>query len=199
MRSFAILPAAGLGTRMGQPKLLLPWSGGTVIEAVLRTWLASRVDRVMVVVRPGDEALKKLCRGERVEVVVPAVAPPEMKHSVAAGLDHVAAFHQPTERDVWLLAPADMPRFSSSTIDLLLAAHRPLDPAILVPCFAGRRGHPVLFPWALAAEVSRLPEDAGIQWLLQQHGWRPLDCPDPDVLEDLDTPEDYQRLRPPPA
>lgn len=195
MRSFAIVPAAGASRRMGRPKLLLPWRGATVIDRVLDIWLASRVSRVAVVVRPGDEALERTCRGRDVDVVVPRQPPPEMKDSVLAGLEHVAARYQPAAEDVWLLAPADMPRFRSETIDLLLQQHDPRTPRILVPRFEQRRGHPILLPWPLAGEVAALAADEGIRALLERHPPRYVSCADADILEDVDTPEDYERLR----
>ncbi len=71
MRSFAIVPAAGRSVRMGRPKLNLPWGESTVLEHVVQAWLASRVDRVIVVVRRDDERLDELCRSLGVEVCVP--------------------------------------------------------------------------------------------------------------------------------
>ena len=35
MQTFAVIPAAGRSQRMRQPKLLLPWNHGTLIEHVL--------------------------------------------------------------------------------------------------------------------------------------------------------------------
>jgi molybdenum cofactor cytidylyltransferase len=195
MRSFAIIPAAGLGLRMGRHKLLLPWRESTVIQCVLDAWQASRVDRIVVVIRADDHGVQAVCHGDKVRQVVPDQPPPEMKESVRHALDYLAATERPADEDVWLLAPADMPGLTAATIDHLLGAHQPSDPAILVPRFDGRRGHPVLFPWALAAEVQRIAEDAGINELLRRFPCRMLDCQDAFVLEDLDTPEDYARLR----
>jgi CTP:molybdopterin cytidylyltransferase MocA len=57
-----------------------------------------------------------------------------------------------------------------------------------------RRGHPVLFPWPLAAAVEALPAEAGVNRLLQQHDV--LELPVRDLaLDDLDTPAEYERLR----
>lgn len=45
----AVVLAAGESRRMGQPKMLLPWGGATVLEAVIRTLLAAPVSKVAVV------------------------------------------------------------------------------------------------------------------------------------------------------
>ena len=64
-RFFGVIPAAGRSVRMGEPKLLLPWRDGTLIEHVLAQWLASRVACVTVVVHPDDQELAAVCRARR--------------------------------------------------------------------------------------------------------------------------------------
>jgi molybdenum cofactor cytidylyltransferase len=197
IQSFAIIPAAGHSVRMGRPKLLMPWGEATVIEHVIAAWRASRVTRVVVVVRAGDAELIEKCRAAGAEVVTPDVPPPEMKVSVGHALTYVQSNFSPQPSDAWLLAPADMPRLSPQVVNQLLNAHDADAPAILIPITLGRRGHPVLFPWPLAAEVNRLSADEGVNSLTARHVVREVACGDPTILDDLDTPHDYQRLRNP--
>jgi molybdenum cofactor cytidylyltransferase len=199
-RYFAIVPAAGKSTRMGEPKLLLPMSGGTLIEQTLAVWRTSRVEKVVVVVRPDDRELANLCRSCGAEVVIPPVAPPEMKDSVQYGLKHIEANFAPSAEDAWLLAPADMPNLSPRLIEALISAHDKKKSQILIPTLCGKRGHPVLFPWSIAGEVYSLSADEGLNTLRQRHEAQEVPC---DSLEtaggsafsDIDTPEDYARLR----
>jgi molybdenum cofactor cytidylyltransferase len=197
MRSFAIIPAAGRSARMGRPKLLLPWGDSTLMEHVLAAWRTSRVGQVVVVVRPDDRALGELCSAVGAEVVMPDVAPPEMRVSVQLGLEHVEQHHAPNSSDVWLLAPADMPGLSAGLINRLLESHDAQSPSVVVPTFGGKRGHPVLFPWALAEQVKRLDANEGVNALVERHRPRLLDGDDQAVLHDLDTPQDYDRLQRP--
>ena len=198
-RFFAIIPAAGNSTRMGVPKLQLPMDGATMIETTLAAWRASQIDKVVVVVRLDDQELAMICSAQGVDVVVPPLAPPEMKDSVQYGLKHIEANFAPTDEDAWLLAPADMPRLSPRVINALIAAYSLYRGVILVPTLGGKRGHPVLFPWTFAAEVSSLPATEGLNVLRQRHESREVPC---DSIEpagdsafgDIDTPEDYERL-----
>jgi molybdenum cofactor cytidylyltransferase len=220
VRSFAIIPAAGHSVRMGEPKLLLPWGSGTVIECVLAAWCASRVDRIVTVVRGDDAQLAEVCRRAGAEVAVPETPPPEMKDSVAVGLEYIQKRFDPNADDAWLLAPADMPTLSPFVIDRLLAEHAeaaratnvgargrsakppsegrdsPGGATILVATFQGKRGHPVLFPWALAREVPLLAPHEGVNALLERHLVREVACSDATILDDLDTPAKYRRQRP---
>jgi len=193
VRSFAIVPAAGRSRRMGQDKLLLPWGDSTVIESLLAGWLASDVDEIVVVVRRDQTELQTLCRN--VTVVTPPIAPPEMKDSVLAALDHIRKAFAPADSDVWLLAPADMPQLNPAVVNELLAAHEPASPAIIVPTSDGKRGHPVLFPWAIASSVATLAENEGVNALLERFPVRTVECGGPAIHGDLDTPDDYERLR----
>lgn len=179
---------------MGRPKLLLPWGESTILEQVLEVWRTAGVDRRIVVVHPADRELAALAAQAGAEVVVPALPPPDMKASVQAALVHLAA--QANDQDVWLLAPADMPTLRPDVIDLLLQTARQSAGTILVPSVNGRRGHPVLFRWPMAAAVARLAGDQGVNELLRQFPVTEVPSQDKAILADVDTPEDYRRLRP---
>jgi molybdenum cofactor cytidylyltransferase len=199
-RFFAIVPAAGQSSRMGEPKLLLPLAGEPLMARVLRAWQASAVDHVIAVVRPGDERLAEIVRAAGVELVIPAAPPPDMKASIQAALRHIETQHAPTAEDAFLVAPADMPRLSSSVTDALLRGQVAGERQILVPTIAGRRGHPVLFPWTLAAHVHALAGHEGLDALVRRHQPRAVLCDglpagDASSFVDIDTPEDYQQLR----
>lgn len=192
-RSYAVIPAAGRSSRMGQAKLLLPWAESTLIQHVLRIWRSSRVEHVIVVVRSDDSALRELCEGEGVETAL-ADSPPEMKDSVSIGLRAVERLYAPRDCDVWLMAPADMPGLSNGCIDRLLESHRPDAPTIIAPRYAETRwGHPVLFPWATARDVHRLAAGESVRCLLDRHSVRAVDAPDANAMCDVDTTSDYQR------
>ena len=195
MKSFGIIPAAGKSQRMGDPKLLLAWGKGRVIDSVLAAWRDSRVSHVVATVRKTDLELQAACQSQGVELVIPDADPPEMKHSVQLALDYICRQYAPGHGDVWLLAPADLPLLRSETIDALLAAYRAEDPAIFVPTVNGQRGHPVLFPWPLAAEAGQLAASEGVNALLTRHKVHEIPLAGSQEFDDLDTPDDYRRLR----
>ncbi len=200
MQTFAVIPAAGRSQRMGQPKLLLPWGQTTLIEHVLGVWRSSRVTRTVIVVHPDDQRLAELSRQCGALVVQAETPPSEMKVSVRLGLERIEREFHPHSNDAWLLSPADMPGIAPLTIDRLIGAYQAgldrTEPArIWAPRWSGRRGHPVLFAWPLAAEVEQLAADEGINALVARHPVAYLEDESESVIEDLDTPEDYQRLR----
>jgi molybdenum cofactor cytidylyltransferase len=194
MQSIAVIPAAGESRRMGQPKLLLTWRGKAIIEHVLEAWRASRVTHVVMVVRAEDAALAEAASRYEAALVRADPPPVHMKDSVARGLAYAHQAYAPGPCDVWLLAPADMPRLSPSIIDRLLDEHNPARPQILVPRVGPKNGHPVLFPWSLASEVERLGPHEGINILRDRFPRRALVFDDCSAFADLDTPQDFRQL-----
>jgi molybdenum cofactor cytidylyltransferase len=199
-RHFALIPAAGHSSRMGQPKLLLPLAGQPLIVHTLRAWQRSGVDRIVVVIRPGDQRLAEIVRRAGAEVVIPPLPPPDMRASLEAALRHIDEHHAPTAGDAFLVAPADMPRLSPAIIDRLIDHHVSSSMGqIVVPTIAGRQGHPVLFPWSLAAEVYALKAEEGLNSLVARRQPTPLPCEDlvaagEHPFADIDTPDEYEQM-----
>lgn len=191
----AIIPAAGLSRRMGQPKLLLPWRGTTVIAHLIGELKAAGVEHVLVVQRASDRDLQTAVESAGGICLLPAADPPDMRTSVEIGLG--TAF-KPGDATFsgWLLIPADHPIVSRQTVTALLMAWQASQPPILIPTYQGHRGHPTLFSSDLAREIPRIPKDSGLNWLVRQYSKSIQEVPvsDPGVIVDLDTPEDYQRL-----
>ena len=180
---------------MGEHKLLLPWGEGTVIEAVLKAWQVSGVSRTVVVARCDDRPLIDVCRRAGAEVVEADPPPPDMKASVWCGISHVRSASPDGRPDVWLLAPADMPTLDPAVIDRLLARWHERPGEILVPVHDGKQGHPVLLAWSIAEEIPALGTDEGINALLARHVLHRVECPATAMPADLDTPDDYRRLK----
>jgi molybdenum cofactor cytidylyltransferase len=196
MSCFAIIPAAGQSLRMGaRHKLLLPWNSATVIDHVLRAWTESRADRVVVIVRKGDLQLQEACRcWPNADLVIPNNDPHDMKRSIQLGLRHIAAVCEPAESDLWMVAPADLPTLTAELINRVIDASRDTD-SVVVPRFGDRRGHPVSFPWSLVPDVFNLGAEQGINRLTADDSVQWLDLPADEHPDDVDTPEDYVRLR----
>jgi molybdenum cofactor cytidylyltransferase len=196
-RLFAVIPAAGHSRRMGQPKLLLPLGGTSVIERVLTVLDHPAIAARCVVVRAGDASLAETVRQAGGLVLHPPHDPPDMRTSVSFAIETIQRDFSPREDDGWLLVPADHPVLDRNLIELLIGAWQRDRPLILVPRVGDRRGHPTLFRWSLAREVPNIPEDLGLNWLLSEHASEvsELFVEGEAALTDLDTLEDYERLR----
>lgn len=192
-RSFAIIPACGQSRRMGTDKLLLPWHRSTILETVIDAWRVSQVDHIVVVIPQERTDLQNVLQHLPVHVVLADPRPDDMKGSIQLGLREIEKHFAPTKKDVWLVAPADMPTLSPATIDLVLSKAFSHPDWIVVPVQAEKRGHPLLLPWSYASDVYALDSDQGINTLLQKSP--PLSVHAPVLGNDIDTPEQYRDLR----
>ncbi len=175
-------------------KLLLPWSGSTIIEHVLNVWLSSRIDRVVLVSRPDDTLLHEVVRHfPNVDLVIPEESPADMKRSVSLGLLHLES-ETCSDHDRWLMAPADLPTMTPWLIDQVILKSRETND-IVVPKFEQRRGHPVSFPWSLSNQIDQLAAGQGINQLLERFPVQWLQFGADHYPRDVDTQDDYRRLR----
>lgn len=180
-----ILLAAGSASRFGSDKLMHALPHGVPIAAQAARHLKAEMERVIVPVRPGSDALAAVLKQEGCEVVVCGNAAQGMGASLACA---VAAAG---ETDSYVIALADMPFIRSSTIAAVrdaLVAGAP----IVAPYFRARRGHPVGLAASFRAELARLGADEGARKILSAHESRIVKIPvgDPGVLRDIDTPSD---------
>ncbi len=177
---------------MGQPKLLLPWRNGKLIDQVLEAWTSSRVNHVVVVVRRDDPELCRACERWPVSIVQPKDPPGDMKASIRIGLRHLESQFQPTAHDRCFIAPADLPTLTSKTLNRLLDTESDTS-TIVVPRFGDRLGHPALLPWEITNEIFQLADDEGVDRVVQRHQKTAVQFATEEAINDVDTPDEYQR------
>jgi len=176
---WALVLAAGAGSRFGGDKLRARWSNGSLIEMSIRIARAAPVDGVVVLTRPGD----RLISDPGVRVVEVADWAEGMGATLRAGIaalpEHAAG--------VYVLL-GDMPRIPVAVLNPLAQAVRDGAPAA-APVFEGRTGHPVLFSAALFPDLLALTGDRGARRILDALGDTLALVPSPDdgVLFDVDT------------
>jgi molybdenum cofactor cytidylyltransferase len=192
----AIVPAAGLSTRMGGalPKPLLPWGASTVIGTVASTLLAAGAGEVIVVTGHQREAIEAALAGRALRCVFnPDYGSGEMLSSIQAGL----AAASPESRGA-LLALADQPQMQLAVVQQVLRAFEASGgQGLVIPSHAMRRGHPILLPRWLWEEVLALPAGDTLRSVIQRHtaAIRYVAVDTASVLADLDTPEQYAEAR----
>lgn len=199
MSLFAIVPAAGLSRRMGQPKLVMDLGGKTVIERLLTTLSHPAVSETVVVFRRGDDELARAIASlhfSNVRTVQPAIDPPDMRTSVEHAIDSVRTQHSPQPDDGWMLIPADHPVLDAQILSELVAAWQTTETDILIPQHGNQNGHPAFFRWALADRLNEIPDNCGLNWLQTAPNvrTRKLAVDSKSILIDLDTPDDYRRV-----
>lgn len=190
----AVVLAAGASTRMGRPKLLLPLAGKPIVQHVVDTALGAPVDEVVVVLGPNPEAVRAALRpDDRLRFAVNPRSPEGQSTSLRAGLD---AADPAADSAVILLA--DQPGVSPSALEAVLAAARgPLAPgtAAVQACYGGTPAHPTLFLRSVWDDVVEEGDHGARTWIRKHPDRRMLVEVGGVPPEDVDTPEDYERIR----
>ena len=189
----ALVIAAGESKRMGQTKQLLPWQGKVLLQHVLDNILGSEVDEVILVLGCEAERILEKVDTPKVKVVLNPDYRKGMITSIQRGLNALQK-----EVEAFFIVLGDQPGISSPIYNRLIREFRRVYPSkkILLPTYQGKRGHPALFSVDYRAEGSALKGDVGFRQIILDHpnDLLSIEMGASAVLEDIDTPEDYQNL-----
>jgi molybdenum cofactor cytidylyltransferase len=190
----AIVLAAGESTRMGRPKMVLPWGETTVVGRVVQVLSQSGVEQIVVVTGGAQERVEEALQGFPVRCVFnPRYTQDEMLLSLRTGLSAL-----PNQCQAAMVALGDQPQIETYVVQSLLEKFRQSGSAMVIPSYKMRRGHPWILAQGLWETVYALPAGATMRDLIQKHVGQIayLEVDTPSILRDLDTLEDYRRQRP---
>jgi molybdenum cofactor cytidylyltransferase len=188
----AALLAAGRSSRMGRPKMTLPWTQGrSILAHVVRTFRLGGATSIVVVTGADRAEVEACLTGMQIILAHnPEFEAGGMLSSVKVGLQ--ALGNTPVEAA--LISPGDLPSLRPDTVAALIDGLREREAPILAPSFQHRRGHPLIVRRAEWQALLALEPDKTLRDYLRQHaddvGYIVVD--DPAILQDLDTPEDYR-------
>jgi molybdenum cofactor cytidylyltransferase len=179
---------------MGQPKLLLPYRGRPLVSAVVEALRAGGVARIVLVTAPDDGELRAWADSAGVTVAVNPAPERGMLSTIQTGVTCLGS-----APGILLVSPADLPRLrAESVIELLrrMSEAGETGAPLAVPVYQGKRGHPLALAPALIPEIFDLDPAIGLKQLRDRHASELLEVhvDDPGVIQDVDTPEDYERL-----
>lgn len=183
----AVVPAAGLSSRMGRLKALLSFGEVTALERVVGLFVSSGVSDVRVVVGYAADRLDPVLRSLGVSSVPNRDYPLGMFTSVVAG---VRSLDPGVEAFFFL--PVDIPLVRPATIRRLLDAWTGDRNEVLHPTLDGRRGHPPLVGGAHIPGIAAWNGQGGLGGYLRDQAAREIPVPDRFMEMDMDTPEDYR-------
>lgn len=183
-----IVLAAGGSSRFGSPKQLLPWGETTVLNRVVQTALQTCLSPVVVVL------------GANADMIEPQV--PEgcvvvrndswslgQSSSLKIGLANI-----PAEVDGVLVLLGDQPQVNPFFIDSIV--QRGLESGkITIPYVNDRRANPVFFPKDTLGRLGEVTGDRGGRAIFSDFQVELLPWLDDLMAMDIDTPEDYEKLR----
>jgi molybdenum cofactor cytidylyltransferase len=191
----AIILAAGLSTRMGRPKMILPWGETTVIGHVVATYIQAGIDGIVVVTGASHmevEAAVSEGSWKMVRTVYnPRYTEDDMLVSLRAGMAVLG-----DEVDAMLVGLGDQPQIEADVVRSLVELYLTRGAPLIVPSYHLHRGHPWLVHRSLWPTLLSAPPGSTMRDFLhacsQQITYLTLDTA--TIISDLDTPEDYARL-----
>jgi len=188
-KTCSVILAAGLSSRMGSFKPLLPIDGKPSILFLLDKFILAGVDSCVIVTGHNSEQIREACadRPHLIWGFNPEYASTGMLESAKIGFSLV-----PPACDRVLLTPADIPLVKTETIRLLAESEEPL----LFPSYEYRKGHPVSISAKLLPALLQYNGEKGLHGAFCSLPVEPayLETDDKYILMDMDTPEDYQKL-----
>jgi len=185
----AIVLAAGLSSRMGSLKPLLPLGEGTIADHVIATFAANNVE-VYLVVGYRKKEIAASIKDRSVNIVENPQYEQGMFTSVQAGVRRLRRSHKR-----FFVMPVDIPLVSPATVGQLMTEARSHPRSILYPTFGGRRGHPVLIPARLVEPILQWKKDGGLKALLSADmDFAEVPVRDSNVVFDVDGPDDFTEL-----
>lgn len=184
----AVVLAAGSSTRMGTPKLLLPLGGEPLVRRTVRQIADAGFDEILVVAGCEHEKVLAALDGIPCRHVLNAVYESGMASSFRAAIGALG------DSDAAMFALADQPFVTATEYRRLLDAHRQDPTGIVCVRYGEVTAPPHLFARAFFGELAEL--EHGAKPVLQRHRDRTtvLQFP-PELLMDVDTPDDYERAR----
>lgn len=185
----AIVLAAGLSSRMGTFKPLLPLGTETLIESTVQRLMEGGVERVVVVTGSRAEEVQRSLKGFRVQFAHnPSFEHTQMLDSAKIGL-HLLGLCEET-----FVLPADVPMFSPILLKMLSQERLQQAADAAFPSLNGKNGHPLLLGADGVKAVLTYDGSGGIKGALNRLRTASCETDDLGCLLDADTREDYERL-----
>ena len=213
MESAVIILAAGMASRMGAAKALLslpllPGGGHcSALRGLVKQYREAGVQRVVIVSGFHAEVVEGEAMALGLKTVRNPAAQQGMFSSVRSG---VAALTQSGFDGYFFVQPVDIPLVRPLTLRALCEAAKQEETGrmaelavsntaaelpVIIPAFEGQEGHPPLVPMHLAPRIMAHTGQDGLRGALEGAPLRHVAVPDAMILEDMDTPDDYARLR----
>ncbi len=192
----AIILAAGMSKRMGQPKQLVPLGGKPLFRFSVDAAVNAGLKPIVLVGgKHVEELYKHVANVTDIEVIRNANYKSGMASSLKIGIKALTG-----RTDAAIVFLADQPFVPSIVIKKILEnynLHRKEGVRILRPEYNGTAGHPVLFDADLFKEFENIQGDEGGKSIIENHHAKLKVIPfeNSEWGMDIDTPDDLLRLK----
>ena len=187
----AVITAAGVSSRMGDFKPLMPFKGTTILQTIIHKLKACGVSKIVVVGGFRFDEIAKIAETEGAEAVCnEGYKTNHMFDSIRLGL---AALRDSTESAFFW--PVDVPGVREETVKKLLLIGNGSDVSSVVPYYNNEPGHPMLIMKKAYDIILSHDGRRGLRGAVEKFDLAVrANIDDPFIVLDTDTQEEYRRL-----
>lgn len=188
-----IILAAGESGRLGKPKQLLPYHNKTLLRNIVDAALALDQSFTIVVTGAEKNAVEKELEDTRLIIHYNEDWQSGMASSILHGVRELMRL-QP-EVNACILTVCDQPFVTTEVLRGLVEKHEQKGKGIVASSYSGAAGTPVLFSSAYFDKLMNLKGQEGAKKLLNSYAGDVSLVPFDKGEIDIDTPDDYLKLK----
>lgn len=185
-----VILAAGGSTRLGVPKQGLTWRGKSFIENVIQCGLDAGLQKMVVVTNSAYSQFIHKNYLQKIDLINNPTWQSGLSTSVRLGVQSL-----PANTGGAVLLLCDQPHIPARLVRALIDRHAEVHAPIIAPSVAGKRANPVLFDRSTFSDLLSVEGDKGGRILFAKYPAEYIPWDDESILLDVDTSEDYARLR----
>ena len=189
-----VILAAGASSRMGKPKLLLPWGGTSVLGHLIQQWQAVCARQIGVVLAPDHKAVA--AELDRLGFpITNRIFNPTPERGMFSSIQCAAQWPGWDSRLThWVIVLGDQPHLQLETLRTLLEFSASHSESVCQPGRNQRARHPVLLPCRMFERLKESRAETLKQFLQDTGAERKLcELDDAGLDFDIDLLADYER------
>jgi molybdenum cofactor cytidylyltransferase len=184
MKIRALILAAGKGSRIGKPKLMLEINNKSFISVIVDRVKSAGIDDMICIV--SNETYEWTKKNINCNIVINTEPEKGMISSVYYGAVNL------NDCEGVMIIPVDHPFVEAGTYLELIEEFKKNKDSIIKPVFDGKSGHPVIVPYDIIKSINKENFSSGLKEVIKKSGRKQIyvEINDKGILKNINTKED---------